>query len=147
MPAFDQPSFFIAPAANVQGERARDRVERLIHRHGIWAFGRRLAARRQMKSGDGICFYATGIGVVAWAVLDSDPEQRLHGALRDESRFHWTVRLREVVLLKEPIRLTIDLRRQLDAFSGREPEQLWSWFVQFTHPVTPRDFGLLTGRS
>jgi len=38
------------------------------------------------------------------------------------------------------------LRSKLDAFTGRDPSQPWSWFVQGTKVITEHDFSVLTGQ-
>ena len=140
-------SYFIAPTSAADGESAIDRIKRLVDENRIWGFGPRLAARVQMKAGDMICFYAAGVGVVGVAALLDAPRLEPHVAVGNPARFPWTVRLTRTKLFSDPIVVSRDLRGRLDAFERRNLDDLWSWFVQVTHPVTEHDFQLLTGRS
>jgi hypothetical protein len=98
-----------------------------------------------MKAGDSIAFYATTIGVVADATLVAAPQMRPQP---EGSAFPWVASLKATRLyLDTPVAIDAKLRQQLDAFKGRNPEQGWAWFVQATHKVSFRDYGLLTGRT
>ena len=142
----DSRRYFLATVAkNVDGESALRRVERLVGKEVIWAFGRKLAARRRVRKGDGICFYAATSGMVGVAEINSVPENLKHRAVAEYDRYPWLVNLKKVHLFSDrPIRLDEGIRKQLDAFAGRPSDEQWSWFVQYSHEVTSHDFQLLT---
>jgi hypothetical protein len=138
-------SCFLAPVSDTASERALERVRRLVGEAQVWGFGPKLAARKYMRPGDRICFYATGTGVVASAVIAEAPRNSHDGRIGDPIRFPWVASLRDVRMFERPVLLTRDLRKELDAFSARDPDELWSWFVQFAHSVSAHDFLMLTG--
>ena len=76
-----------------------------------------------------VLIYATGVGVVAEAEVDSHPEEK-------NTRYFFD----------QPVVIDAALRSHLDAFKGRDPEGPWAWLVQGTRKVTEHDFHVLTGR-
>ena len=39
------------------------------------------------------------------------------------------------------------MRSRLDAFAGKDPNNVWSWFVFANRAVSDHDFALLTGEA
>ncbi len=97
-----------------------------------------------MRPGDQICFYVSGRGVIASATIATEPQSGPDPRIDGERRFPWIVELSDVKMTNEPVALTRTLRDQLDGFANRDRDQVWSWFVQYTHPITEHDFKLLT---
>jgi hypothetical protein len=98
--------------------------------------------------GDRLCFYESGVGVVAAAEVASVPEHRTLSIIRDAERYPWAFHVTNVrYFFDAPVVIDAPLRAQLDAFQGREPSQSWAWFVQATHAVTEHDFCLLTAQA
>jgi len=143
----DGIAFWLTPVKSEDDGTAEECIEALVGKEHWYAFGRRAAGRKHMKAGDRIGFYATTKGIVAHATLSSPPQKipRPDGSTSED--FPWVCSLKDASLyLDKPVVLDAELRQQLDAFKGRNPEQVWAWFVQATRKVSPHDFQLLTRR-
>jgi hypothetical protein len=102
--------------------------------------------RKDLKPGDRICFYETGVGVVAEAEVDSHPEEKIIPYVRDPEKFPWAFQVKNArYFFDQPVVIDAALRSHLDAFKGRDPEGPWGWMVQGTRKVTEHDFHVLTG--
>jgi hypothetical protein len=101
-----------------------------------------------LREGDGICFYASGVGVVADAEIASAVENRPVTFAKSPDRFPWAFAVRNVhYYLDTPVVIDMALRAQLDAFTkGNDPAGNWAFLVQGTRYVTAHDFELLTRR-
>lgn len=117
---------------------------------GMWGLGRSTAGRKKMKEGDRVCFYGTGVGVVAWARLTEPCDELVTAEEWPEptpmEREVFKVPLKDVQWLPEPIAVDERLRSKLDAFRGKS-SSIWSWFVQSTSKLSQRDFNLLVGQA
>ena len=141
-------AYWISPVRDTDVEPALECVQDLVGKHRIYAYGDRTPGRKTLKPGDWICFYASGIGVVAHAEVASYPERKPNKQVRDPERYPWTFRLRNASLyLDRPIVVDAALRAKLEAFEGRDPSASWSWLVQGTRSLTQNDFRVLTGQS
>src|SRR5713101_476347 len=69
------PTCWLTPVKDHEHETAGECVQKLVGKHGIYAFGERTPGRTRIRPGDGICFYATGIGVIAHAKVACVPEK------------------------------------------------------------------------
>jgi hypothetical protein len=138
-------AYWLTPVQSWEDETAEECIQELVGEKHFYAFGQRTAGRKHMKPGDRIGFYATTKGVVADATISSHPQKtpRPDGLTSEE--YPWVCSLKDASLyLNQPVAVDANLRMQLDAFKGRDPEQGWAWFVQATRKVSPHDFALLT---
>jgi hypothetical protein len=144
------PSFHLIPVSDTNTETAAECVQRMVQRSGVWAFTERAAGRSQLAVGDHVCFYASGIGVVAHARVSAAPVRQAHPAVDAPEEFPWTVGLSDARLYTEsPVAIDADRRASLEAFAvASEPaRQNWSWFVQSTHRLYESDFQRITRQS
>jgi len=119
-----------------------------VGKHQLYAYGDRTPGRKTLKPGDWLCFYASGIGVVAHAQVASHPEHKPSKVINDPKRYPWTFRLqRPSLYLERPIVIAAALRGRLDAFKGRDPKASWSWLVQGTRQLNQHDFLVVTGQT
>ena len=123
-----------------------------LHRwlgEGMWGMGRSTGGRKWMKEGDRVCFYATGVGVVARAKLAGSTdglvtsEEYPEPTAMEEEVFK--IPLKDVQWLPQTVVLDDAFRSRLDAFQDKKQSPIWSWFVQTTRKLTERDFRLLIG--
>ena len=141
-------TYWLTPVRSTEQETAEACVEKLVGKEHIYAFGEKTPGRKGIKPNDWICFYASGKGVVAHARVTSSPKKEPHSKVTNPERYPWTFSLDKARLyLSNPVVLDAAARNQLDAFKSRDPNNPWSWFVQATHPITKKDFGLLTRRE
>ncbi len=140
----------LTPVRDDQDRTARDIICDLLG-SGWYVFGESTTGRKRLKPGDRICFYETGVGIVAEATVASHPERKPPAtkvAVINKERFPWSFRVRDVrFFFESPIVIDSDLRAKLVAFRNRNPESPWSWFVQSTRIVTEHDFEILVGKE
>lgn len=140
-----EAAYWLTPVKADDIQTAEEVIENLVGNKGIYAFGERTPGRSHLKPGDGICFYATGNGVIAHSKVASYPDKKPNSAVRDPERYPWVFELEDAkIYLESPIVIDAALRAKLDAFEGRDPSTSWAWFVQATRKVTAHDFGILT---
>ena len=142
----EKVGYWLTPVKPDKEQTAEEVIESLVGRERIYAYGERTPGRKKLKPGDWLCFYVTGgKGVVGHARVRTAPEKKKHPAVRHPDRYPWTFGLDNTRLyLDSPVVVDADLRKQLDAFEGKDPSGFWSWFVQGTQSVTEHDFRLLT---
>jgi hypothetical protein len=139
-----EAAYWMTPVKADEVQTAEEVIESLVGKKGIYAFGERTPGRKHIKPGDGICFYATGNGVIARARVASSPEKKLNPAVRDPDRYPWVFKLEDTkIYLENPIVIDATLRAKLDAFQGRDPNTSWAWFVQATRKISMHDFMIL----
>lgn len=139
-----EAAYWLTPVKADDTQTAEEVIEGLVGKKGIYAFGERTPGRKHLKQGDGICFYATGNGVIANAKVASTPENKPNPAIRDPERYPWVFELEDAkIYLENPIVIDAALRAKLDAFKGRDPNTSWAWFVQATRKVSAHDFEIL----
>jgi len=104
-------------------------------------FGRHAAAAKRIAPGDLLCFYLSGVGIVATAQAASS----LSFDDKDsDSRYPFIVGLTSVkIFMVRPIILTPAIRSQLDLLKGKNTAR-WSWMVQTCNQLSRHDFLLLT---
>ena len=106
-----------------------------------WGVRTRAGLRTALKPGDQCCFYAAGNGVVAEAEVAGPP------ASEPNADGYFPVPLANVRWFAVSIALDAALRGKLEAFAGKDPEGVWSWFVQGSiRRLTTHDYSLLTGK-
>lgn len=138
-------AYWLTPVKDDENVTASDCVKHLVEKNGIYAFGERTPGRKHIKSGDWICFYATGNGVIAHAKVSSPPERKPDPRVRHPEDYPYTVHVKDQRLYTQnPVVLDGTVRQQLDAFKGRDPDKSWAWFVQATRKITEHDFRVLT---
>jgi hypothetical protein len=107
----------------------------------MYVFGNRTAGRAVLREGDRICFYHTGVGVVADAEIATVATQGSVAFAKDPDRYPWVFSVRNVhYYLDDPVVIDATLRAQLDGFKGKDPGGMWAWFVQGTGYVTAHDY-------
>ena len=144
----DPAAYWLSPVRDTDAEPALECVQTLVGKHQLYAYGDRTPGRKTLKPGDWLCFYASGIGVVAHAQVASHPEHKPSKVINDPKRYPWTFRLqRPSLYLERPIVIAAALRGRLDAFKGRDPKASWSWLVQGTRQLNQHDFLVVTGQT
>ena len=74
-------------------------VEETLHSlldQGVYVFGDRTAGRALLRDGDRICFYHSGVGVVAHAEIASGATKRSVKFVKDGERYPWAFEVRDV---------------------------------------------------
>jgi hypothetical protein len=145
--ATNECMFLITPVSDEAETSAEETITKLLSA-GWYVFADKTPGRKWLKPGDRICFYRTGVGVVAQAEVASTPERKppsTKGIVKNLDKFPWSFRLSDVrFFFDEPIAITPDLRSKLEVFADRDPRHPWSWFVQGTKIVSAHDFEVLT---
>jgi hypothetical protein len=146
-PSVDAPACYLAPVADLPAESARETLERLLPAK-VWAVSQGTPHRAKVKPGDRIAFYQASVGVVATAVVATAPQDKpMPSLVKDPEKYRWTFALTDVVtFLDDPIVIDAAMRASLDAFRGRDPAKVWSWFVFAFRLISERDYALLTGQ-
>lgn len=144
----NQPSYWIVSVAPNEAEKVEDVVARLIGREHVFACAEG-SPLRQIRPDDWICFYAKGIqGIIAHAKVVAAPSRQFHPAIRDNKKYCWAFSLAEpAVYVHQPLVLSAELRSKLHAFSGKDPNGIWAWFVQQPHRISHADFIAMTNRG
>jgi len=144
-----EPAFWLFPVRSLPDGTSSSEELKFWTDAGMWGVRRSTPYRSRMKDGDLACFYATGVGVVAWAQLAGPVEvlvtaEEWPEPIAMEAEV-FKVPLRNARWLPAPIPIDERLRRQLDAYKGKKPSPVWSWLVQTTSKISERDFNLLIG--
>lgn len=140
----EAPLYFLTPVKDEPEATVQETLHSLLDQ-GVYVFGNRTAGRGVLRAGDGICFYHSGVGVVAHAEISSVASQGSVTFAKDPDRYPWVFSVKNVhYYLDDPVVIDATLRAQLDGFKGKDPGGNWSWFVQGTGYVTGHDFALLT---
>ena len=136
--------YWIAPVANLPGRRSPETVMDLVGKHRIFAISETNFLRKKPHKGDRICFYASGVGVVADAELAAEPRRTLDMRLPNPKKYCFAFTLGRVRTYGDkPVVLDPRLRSRLRALSGGDSLS-WAWFVHNFHGVSEDDFRLLT---
>ncbi|MCJ7631772.1 EVE domain-containing protein [Candidatus Bathyarchaeota archaeon] len=140
-----ETSYWITPVRSEEKATAEKVIQTLVGEEKIYAFGERTPGRKVIKTGDWICFYASGKGVVAHAEVASTLEHKLHPKLRYPEKYPWIFKVKNVNLyLDNPVIIDSTLRGKLNDFQGKDPTRAWGWYVVSTHKSNKHDFELLT---
>lgn len=136
--------YWIAPVANLPGQSSPETVMDLVGKHHIFAISETNFLRKKPRKGDRICFYASGVGVVADAELAAEPRRTFDARLPNPAKYCFAFSLNCVRTYGDrPIVLDPRLRSRLKALSGSDSVS-WAWFVHNFHRVSKGDFCLLT---
>jgi hypothetical protein len=138
--------YLVTPVKDEKEASVRETLESLLGQ-GVYVFSDRATGRDKIQAGDRICFYHSGVGVVADAEITSAAERRGVLFAKDAANYPWAFTVRDVrYYFDSPVVIDAALRYQLDAFvnRGHDPNGPWSWLVQGTRYVTAHDFALLT---
>ena len=142
--------FLITPVSNKSEMTAKDAILGLLQA-GWYVFGESTPGRKRLKPGDRMCFYESGVGVVAEAEVASRPEKKppiVGGFARNLDDYPWSFRVTNPRFFFDyPIVIDSSTRSKMDAFTGRDLQSSWSWFVQGTRSLSEHDFLLLTGHQ
>ncbi len=147
-PLDEQALFLITPVRDEPGATVQETLESLLGQ-GAYVFGDRTTGRKSIKPGDRICFYSSGVGIVADAEIGSRAERRPVRFAKDSANYPWAFTVRDVrFYFDSPVVIDAALRARLQAFTdrGHDPSGPWSWLVQGTRYVNAHDFGILTRR-
>jgi hypothetical protein len=140
-----ESNYWLTPVKSQEEQTAEEGIKTLVGQEKVYAFGERTPGRTHLKPGDWICFYATGIGVIAHAKVSSKPKRQPHPRVRNSEKYPWVFAITNTNLYVEtPVIIDAALRSQLEAFNGRDLTKSWAWFVQTTRQITKQDFDLLT---
>jgi hypothetical protein len=139
--------YYMAVAADIPEETARETIENLVGKVGVWGFAKNTPHRSRLKPGDKIAFYQSAAGVVATATVKTAPRDNpLPGIMKIPEKYSWTFELKDIQLFfDQPIVIDSAMRAALDAFTGKDPNKAWSWFVFANRALTQHDYHLLTG--
>ncbi|MFH1548920.1 MAG: EVE domain-containing protein [Planctomycetota bacterium] len=136
-----ETKYYLLPAHDEGDSTAREIIATLL-KEKIWGLGPKTRFRGSIKKGDRICFYASGLGVVATATAAGESRKGKHKLI--SSSYPYLLHLDNVKFLPEPVEISSELRSNLDKFEKLDPEAAWGWFVVGTSNLTKRDFELLT---
>jgi hypothetical protein len=138
-------AYWLTAVSDDEKTPAQEAIRTLLDA-GWYVYGERTPGRKRLQMGDRLCFYETGVGVVAEAEVAGLPERRPLSMVRHAEKYPWAFQVTNVrYFFDAPVVIDAALRAQLEAFRGHDPSQSWAWFVQATRAVTAHDFLLLTG--
>lgn len=141
----DEINYWLTPVRDEESATAEETIENLVAGEKLYAIGERTPGRKIIKSGDNICFYEAGKGVVAHAEVLTKPKHDPNPLTRNPEAYPYTFKLKNPKIYTEtPVIINKDLRAQLDAFKDKDLDRPWAWFVQATRKITKDDFELLT---
>lgn len=147
-PPASESVYWLTPVGSDKNETAESTIQRLVGQEQIYSFGERTPGRKEIKQGDGICFYAQAKGVVAHARVASPLRREKHTAIRDPEKYPWLFDLNNTELyLEKPVIIDLTLRSKLDGFRERDLTKRWAWYVQATRKISEHDFAILTGQK
>jgi hypothetical protein len=142
--------YLMTPVRDEPDISAREAI-RLLLKAGWYVFGESTPGRKRLKPGDRLCFYESGVGIVAEAEVASTPARRpptARGLMRDLEKYPWSFKITKPrFFFDHPVVIDSTMRSKLEAFVGRDLDRSWSWFVQGTRRLSPHDYFLLTGSS
>ena len=149
VPAADGETVYcLTPVKDHETETACQCVEKLVGKLSMYAIGPRTPGRKHIKPGDWIAFYANTVGVVAHARVATAPENKPSPHVLEPERYSYSFKVENAVTYCDrPVVLDPTVRRQLSAFSNRDPDKPWAWFVQATRRISKADFELLTRKD
>jgi hypothetical protein len=138
-----ETNYWITPVKVRENESPKQIIHNLVGNQKKYALGNKVLVKRKIKKGDWICFYSSMKGVIAHAQVASNPAETPDQAIFDE--YSWVFNLENTHLyLDNPVALSADTRRKLDAFKKKRPDARWTWIIQTTRRLTKHDFDLLT---
>jgi hypothetical protein len=137
-------AYWITPVKSERVKTADKIIKTLVIAHRVYRFSAKTYARHSIKTGDWICFYANGKGVVAHARVASEIALRIAKTM---PHYPYVVKLDRLrAYLNTPILLDFQTRAKLDAFAFNLFTSNWAWLVQTTRRITKHDFECLTSK-
>jgi hypothetical protein len=141
------PFYMMTPVADDEDGTAEDAIRTLLE-SGWYVFGEKAPNRKRLKAGDHICFYQSGLGVVAEAEVVNSPERKVIKHVRHPEKYPWAFEVKNArFFFDTPIVIDASLRAKLHAFKDGDPNSAWGWFVVTNRPLDEHDFLLLTGAA
>lgn len=136
--------YCLTPVKSTKEQSNVDCVRSLVMENGIYAFSE-ATPQKNLKPGDLICFYASGIGVIAHARVKTRPKREPNPSVRNADKYPFTFEVEDVKFYPEnPVVIDSGLRQRLDTFKGLDAAKHWGWFVTPTRRITEHDFKILT---
>jgi hypothetical protein len=144
--------YWIAPVGNIGKLPSHQCVSELVGEHRIFAISEANYVRNSPKCGEQICFYASGLGVVADAEIAADPEKKNDSRIPNLAKYSFVFPLKRTrTYVEKPVVLDYHLRSQLKALGHTKSQHnknvSWVWFVHNFHEICESDFGILTRRA
>ena len=128
-PASTERLHLLTPVRDEAEQSAKETIRQLVGA-GWYVFGESTTGRKRLKPGDRICFYESGVGVVAEAEVASYPEKKpptVKGLVKDIEKYPWSFRTKNArFFFDEPVVSDANLRSKLKAFDGRDLNGSWS---------------------
>lgn len=139
---------WLIPAGNRNGIKAIDYLRIWLSR-GYWALGERTPGRKAIQPGDRACFYAAGLHqVVAYAdvvgKIDAPVSPEDWPEPNPQRDVLYKMPLANVTWLTPPTPLDREVRAQLDALAGKNPDDNWGLYFQTSRRLGDADFKRLT---
>ncbi len=143
--------YWVLPAGNTKDTTAEESLRACLGRR-MWGMRASTPHRQSLRAADRVCFYASGVGVVATAVVAGRADQALRPEEMpeppsDPTQPLYRVPLADIRWLPAPVPLDEALRSRLEAFRGRSMSAPWSWFIQTPSRLSEHDFQLLTAEE
>jgi hypothetical protein len=136
-------AYCMAPVKSSKDETNVEVIRHLVVDNGIYAFSDS-TPQKNLKPGDFICFYASGVGVVAHALVKTRPKRAPSPIVRDAKKYPFTFEVEDVKFYpNNPVAIDLELRQKLDAFKESDATKHWGWFVTPTRRISEHDFQLL----
>ncbi len=143
----ETPVHLLTSVSDKEEGTGEEALRELLGR-GWYVFGERTPYLKELRPGVSICFYWSGHGVVAEAVVDGTPERKKIEVAHDPDKYPWAFRVKNVrTFFDHPVVINPALRARLDAFKDRDPDAAWAWFVQITKRISAHDFDILVGKT
>lgn len=127
-------------------------INKSIVKEKIWAYGTNTPGRKLIKPKDWACFYLSKQGIVAHAEILTHPRKMEHPPVNDPEKYNWVFKLGNIsVYLENPLKISLSIRKQLDAFKKSDPLSTkiaidsWGLFVQNNKQISLHDFKILIG--
>jgi hypothetical protein len=144
MPREKTISYWIIPTNAAYDEGTEKFFRKIVSEMNVFAF-RSARVSKSLKPGDRLCFYASPKGIIADAraasFITNDP-------MLISSLYPYVFQIDNVSLyIEKPVRIDSSTRRVLDAFSDKDPNRQWAWFVQTAHRMSEHDFRILTNKT
>jgi hypothetical protein len=129
-------AYWLTAVSDAEEMSAQQRIRAHLDQ-GWYVYGEKTPGRKRLQVGDRLCFYETGVGVVAEAEVAGVPEYRALSLIPDAEQYPWSFHVTNVrYFFDTPVVIDARLRAQLEVFHGCDPSQSWGWFVQTMRAVT-----------
>jgi len=142
--------YWLTPVAERGGLSPKEVVEQTVGQ-GTFGFSSDAIQQIRPRPGDRIVFYGSQTGIIAHATVagrpshSDDPSSSL--GIPEADGYPYLIDLEEVDVYDEPLQLSEQVRRQLDAFEDANASDGWGWFVLTVRDLTHHDFQILTRQA